>query len=93
MPIGPAPITIRWPGNARLSKIVSLVKYGTASIPGIGGIAADDPVAMTNRRAATVRSPAATSVGPTKRAQSPITRTPSPSNRSTESFGAIAAMT
>jgi hypothetical protein len=84
---------MRWRGSSVLSNTVSLVKYGTRSSPGIGGTAALDPVAMTKRRAR-IRAPStATSRGPTKRAVPLITLTPSPSNRSTESFGAIAAIT
>src|SRR5438477_503469 len=44
-----------------------------------------EPVAMTMRRALTVRLPAASWRGPTKRASARITSTPKPSNRSTES--------
>ena len=93
MPMGPPPITSRWSGLSRRSKIVSLVWTVTSAIPSMGGTSGDDPVAMTNRRAAITVSPACTSVGEMKRPYSWITRTPSPSNRSTLSWGAMVAMT
>jgi hypothetical protein len=68
-------------------------EVGNALHPGIGGTAALDPVATTMRRAR-MRVPfTSSSRGPTKRAAPWITLTPRPSNRSTESFGAIAAIT
>jgi hypothetical protein len=59
----------------------------------MGGTLGEEPVAMTMRRASTRCSPAATWRGPAKRAEAAMTRTPSPSKRSTESVGAMAAMT
>jgi len=75
------------------SKMVSLVKKGTSSRPGIGGIAGIEPVAMTNLRARTRTRPASTVNLSRKLALAWMTRTPSPVMRSMESFGAIAAMT
>src|SRR3954470_2622165 len=62
-------------------------------MPGIGGIAGSDPVAMTTRRVRIVRLPALISRGPTKRASARTTSTPSPAKRSAESCGAIASTT
>src|SRR6266568_4419528 len=92
-PIGPPPITTRRRGHSARSKMVSLVKYGTRSSPGIGGTAGEDPVASTKRRALISNSPTATVRLSLKRAAPTMTRTPSPLKRSTESLGAIAAMT
>ena len=93
-PTGPAPMTIRWSGHRVRSKIVSLVRCGVSGRPGIGGIAGEEPVAITKRRAAiSIPSPTATVRASLKRAAPSITRTPSPVKRSLESFGAIAAMT
>ena len=63
MPMGPPPITIRCSGAAFRSKIVSLVRKGTSSRPGMGGWAARDPVASTKRRALIVVPPASTVSG------------------------------
>ena len=93
-PTGPPPMTIRCSGRVARSNTVSLVRYGTASSPGIGGSDGDDPVAITKRRAAiSVPSPATTVSRSLKRAAAAITRTPRPVKRSLESFGAIAAIT
>ena len=57
----PAPMTIRCSGHSVRSKIVSLVRWGVACRPGIGGIAGEEPVAMTKRRALiSIPSPTAT---------------------------------
>ena len=92
-------MTIRCSGRAARSNTVSLVRKGTPSPPcsgarpGIGGTAADEPVAITKRRALIVKPPASTSSGPVNLACSGITLTPRPVKRSTESFGSIAAIT
>ena len=59
----------------------------------MGGAVGRDPVASTMRRLLMRCGPAESSVRPTKRASSFSTRTPNPSKRSTESLGAIAAIT
>ena len=74
--------------------MVSLVRYGVSARPGIGGIAGDEPVAMTKRRALISNaSPTATVAASLNCAVPAITRTPRPVKRSVESFGAIAAIT
>ena len=92
-PIGPPPITIRWPGRVRLAKIVSLVRKPASARPGIGGAVAREPVARTMRRLLMRCGPACSSVRPMKRASSFRTRTPSVSKRSTELLGAMAPIT
>ena len=42
---------MRCSGQVLRSKIVSLVRNGVSASPGIGGIAGEEPVAMTKRRA------------------------------------------
>ena len=60
----------------------------------MAGIAGDEPVAITTRRALiSMSSPTATMSLSLKRASPSITRTPRPVKRSLESFGAIAAIT
>ena len=59
----------------------------------MGGTIADDPVAITKRFAWITLPSASTVLGPVNLAAPRITLTPSPVNRSTESFGSIAAMT
>ena len=58
-----------------------------------GGITGEEPVAMTKRRALMRLSPARTVSRLMNRAAAGITRTPRPVKRSTESFGAMAAIT
>jgi len=62
-------------------------------MPSTGGITGRDPVAMTKRRARISNSPATTVLRSAKRASAWMTRTPSAVKRSTESFGAIVAIT
>ena len=72
--------------------MVSLVKCGTFSSPGIGGIIAREPVATTILRASTWALSLATVWASTKRAASRITVTPRPSKRAWLSTGAMLAM-
>ena len=62
-------------------------------MPGIGGTKADEPVATTKRRAVNLRPAASISVGETNFAAASTTVQPSFWKRSTESCGAMAAMT
>ena len=73
--------------------MVSLLCTLILSRPGIGGIAAREPVAMTIRRARTRADAEVTVRESAKLARSRITVTPKPSKRSWASFGAITAMT
>ena len=60
----------------------------------MAGIAGDEPVAITTRRALiSMSSPTATVFLSLKRAWPAITRTPRPVKRSRESFGAMVAIT
>ena len=59
----------------------------------MGGMSGDDPVAITKRRALMRWSPASSVSRVMKCPLALITLTPRPANLSTESFGAIAAMT
>ena len=59
----------------------------------MGGMAGEEPVAMTKRRALMRWSPASTVSRLMNWAVARITSTPRPVNRSAESLGAMAAMT
>ena len=59
----------------------------------MGGTRGAEPVAITKRRADTRAAPATSSRGPVKRPRSRSTVTPMPSKRSTESWGAMPAIT
>ena len=56
--------------------MVSLVRWGVVSRPGIGGTKAREPVAITKRRALIVTCPARSVSGAVKAPQASMTRTP-----------------
>ena len=92
-PIGPPPMTTSDAGIVSRSNASACVKKPASSRPGIGGIAARVPVAMTNLRARKRRPPTSTSCGDTKRADPSTTSTPMARKRSGSSCGSIRART
>ncbi len=93
-PIGPAPKTISEAGKRSSSKSSRLVMTGVRSRPGIGGRAAEEPVAITQQRAVAAAPPSMRTVWSSLKAAAPKrTLAPRPQKRSSESWCWMAPIT
>ncbi len=92
-PMGPLPTISSCGTFSRRSKIVSLVRKGVVSRPGIGGTAGREPVAMTNWLAVNRRPSTSKASAPVNRPSPKITSTPRPRKRSGLSLGSMPAIT
>ncbi len=84
--MGPAPMTTSLFGSSVSEKTVSLVKKPASAIPGMGGLAARAPVAITAREKRSLRPSTSTVSVETNFASPKKTSTPSLAKRSAESL-------